>query len=1029
MPLPARPATHIDWTDGSALKVTEPTGGKKLLGWTKSERPAFQYMNWLFFNLDEWIKWAEDSIDDHETRLAAAETTIGTLGNASSITASNSGHTYLTGLNVQAQLDQTDSFLEDLANAITQGKGADIVGYIMGAPANWSPSVDHVGDALDQLADRVNTLENLSNTGEYIEASFDDYVAAASTNTGLTDNSNTNPRGLKFNDLKYIEGEEVIECTEIGATGNFDANGLAEFEIVAPRRDPRIRFYGLWHTYQDQNGRRIVAYDAADESNYILVTGVFNSIGFDYLQSVNAPNDLDVLVDNVDTGVNLSMRHASVPSQGARGCRAVLSDASLSNLGMGLHTVKMTVASSDTTRQINIYAIRLVGTARYQLGGQAWVEKNLSSAFAVSAPSAPSVTNKGGRVLRYIDPADSTLKFAVQNCTVIETSASSIGSGAGSVVVTSATGFQAGDIVLLTDGPNNSELIRVSSVNIGLNTLSFSTNTQNSYTSATVALWGRTGAGVTHANEEVYKNSTWYGFGESALFGGINDVGMVWSANGSAWNASGVMSDGANGLGFSSHVQAQFGSEYQQYAIYANSDEKALRLDFVGTGVDLFFNVGTNTATMRVILDGVELAALPIVNSKDKWYKICSDLPEGSHVLQIENDDGGSYEVALMQLKIYRTKKPTVSGVSSGNILAEKFKSGSPLFLFSEAGTSSKRLCASRGIIKQHVSVGPELIQGTGGTFDWIDGGGFPLLSIGSGGVDESYYYTDRTGGKISRWFYGTGVEVLGSLDTTNGIAQVKLDGSNMTTANFGSATFHAPSGSGFNATSGEWDQYGAAATASKFGISGLTEGWHKIEVEVTGNKNGSSSGYILLVVAFNIFGMDFDCAARPGSFSSPSTYIGAIRDVRRFDQSTQLEFAEQRIHQRMGLQASPSFATGLNALQEINFGNIETKPGEALRITFDASVYQNTANAFVYANIVIDGRALNTGEGTDSGPYASCGPINKEAMLSWTQIVNVAPGFHDVKIVIRPQDATTATNNTNRRIMTVEPIMAVRSA
>lgn len=62
MPLP-KPSSHIDWTDGNASKVTEPTVGKKLLGWIASERPAFQFMNWLFFRIDEWIKYFESVTD------------------------------------------------------------------------------------------------------------------------------------------------------------------------------------------------------------------------------------------------------------------------------------------------------------------------------------------------------------------------------------------------------------------------------------------------------------------------------------------------------------------------------------------------------------------------------------------------------------------------------------------------------------------------------------------------------------------------------------------------------------------------------------------------------------------------------------------------------------------------------------------------------------------------------------------------------------------------------------------------------
>lgn len=62
-----RPTTTIDWTDGNALKQVEPSSGKKLLGWTKSERPPFQYMNFLFYNLDAWVKWL-----DYITQLSIA---------------------------------------------------------------------------------------------------------------------------------------------------------------------------------------------------------------------------------------------------------------------------------------------------------------------------------------------------------------------------------------------------------------------------------------------------------------------------------------------------------------------------------------------------------------------------------------------------------------------------------------------------------------------------------------------------------------------------------------------------------------------------------------------------------------------------------------------------------------------------------------------------------------------------------------------------------------------------------------------
>ena len=63
MALP-KPTTNMDWTDGAASKVVEPSAGKKLIGWTALERPPFEFMNFLFFNTDEWVKYLESVTDD-----------------------------------------------------------------------------------------------------------------------------------------------------------------------------------------------------------------------------------------------------------------------------------------------------------------------------------------------------------------------------------------------------------------------------------------------------------------------------------------------------------------------------------------------------------------------------------------------------------------------------------------------------------------------------------------------------------------------------------------------------------------------------------------------------------------------------------------------------------------------------------------------------------------------------------------------------------------------------------------------------
>jgi len=79
MALP-KPTSHINWTDGAPAKVQEPTSGKKLLGWAFKERPPFEFMNWLFFRLDEWVKYFESVTDELAVQKQEYDVVIGTGG-------------------------------------------------------------------------------------------------------------------------------------------------------------------------------------------------------------------------------------------------------------------------------------------------------------------------------------------------------------------------------------------------------------------------------------------------------------------------------------------------------------------------------------------------------------------------------------------------------------------------------------------------------------------------------------------------------------------------------------------------------------------------------------------------------------------------------------------------------------------------------------------------------------------------------------------------------------------------------------
>jgi len=51
--------TKPQWADGNVLYATEPSAGKKSTGWLSQEKPPFQWMNWLFLKIKEWLDFGD----------------------------------------------------------------------------------------------------------------------------------------------------------------------------------------------------------------------------------------------------------------------------------------------------------------------------------------------------------------------------------------------------------------------------------------------------------------------------------------------------------------------------------------------------------------------------------------------------------------------------------------------------------------------------------------------------------------------------------------------------------------------------------------------------------------------------------------------------------------------------------------------------------------------------------------------------------------------------------------------------------
>lgn len=79
----AKPVTKPDWTEGNpnfGTVTIEPTAQKKQDGWFIDERPPREFMNWLFWNITQWVDYFEEITDTLTALQGTYDAVIGTGG-------------------------------------------------------------------------------------------------------------------------------------------------------------------------------------------------------------------------------------------------------------------------------------------------------------------------------------------------------------------------------------------------------------------------------------------------------------------------------------------------------------------------------------------------------------------------------------------------------------------------------------------------------------------------------------------------------------------------------------------------------------------------------------------------------------------------------------------------------------------------------------------------------------------------------------------------------------------------------------
>jgi hypothetical protein len=855
------------------------------------------------------------------------------------------GKTALTTLGantpIQKVIDELDPYVKANHDEIVKiedstniAKGAALVGLKVASPGQWIAEPHNAKAALDEIAGRVVAVEGATAGQDYTDKAFDDYVTEIPTNPGLTDTLLTNPRQISVSQLQTLLGEDRILCWGVAKTGNYDSNGLPEWEITVPKKDNRVRLYGSsWQSIYNDAGQLVYTSDVGD---YILVTGVMDAFAMLTYLGGDAPSTLDIKVDNVSTGIPINTR--GTPLGIGTQENIVISDQSLKGFSQDLHTIRITNQSGDASSVFRMSGFTLINSTPLQLGGAAYVHKGLQT-FSKAAITPVVVGNKGGKIVRFIDRADNTIKELGQSCKVLETLSSSIGAGSTTLAVNNATGFKAGDIITLSDTLNH-ERVLVSSVNTGTNSILLSTATVNAYTNATIALTASTFSNADHSNEEVVALKPWRAYSNNKILT-FKDFSYGSDVN-SAANCH--MDDEVSSMSVVTGYD-NYDAGADSFGIRFTASGTALKYTFKGTGLDILMRTGTGNPTQindfvfAVYVDEVLIGTLTPASLKTKWYKICSDLPDGNHSVTFIGTGSLSYAFFLA-FKEYQTKSAApLALVPKGNILSSRQVSANFRSYVGQIAPSEGvlRTPINRGTLKREGAgpgIGLTYYEGTTASGMYVNGN---LLQL------------HQAGAFLSRWFFGTGVEVLSYGNPSCSIGELRIDGNLVTSGNFPSATI-----SGLvNPATGLFDTYVAGATYpnQKSGIQGLPLGWHEVKVTATYTKNAGSSAYDLNIEGFDIIGGFMEGVTPKKSFRpSCRNFMGGAKDLRVLDPAFILSVDNSHSSQEVNnytyaLNTHPG-ARGSILILETDGGEIETD-----------SVFSHygTAGATVYSHINID--------------------------------------------------------------------------
>jgi hypothetical protein len=229
----ARPSLYMNWTDGAADKVTEPSSGQKSSGWLGGEAPPFDFLNWLFWLSDQWIQYLDGQINNAS---AVVLTTTGNVSNTSNQLASLASTTNLAVGQVIAgtNIPVGTQVVSISGSTVTMSRAA--TGTLVGGTVTFSNRFalgSSVQLQVDQLDEAVTSHLGAWSNGAVAATSLITITEASdgAVYECTTDSAAFNcqlPNPTSFKNMKF---------TIVDKTGNFNTNAVTLVRFSSEKID------------------------------------------------------------------------------------------------------------------------------------------------------------------------------------------------------------------------------------------------------------------------------------------------------------------------------------------------------------------------------------------------------------------------------------------------------------------------------------------------------------------------------------------------------------------------------------------------------------------------------------------------------------------------------------------------------------------------------------------------------------------------------------------------------------------------